>query len=80
MKITRVTEQVSLKRTIDQGTSAQREIVVNILKQVQEQKDEALKRYTAQFDGVELSSLLVTEQEKKRAYELVDADMLSIIR
>ena len=80
MKITRVTEQVSLKRTIDQGTSAQREIVVNILKQVQEQKDEALRRYTAQFDGVELSSLLVTEQEKKRAYELVDADMLSIIR
>ena len=80
MKITRVTEQVSLKRTIDQGTSAQREIVVNILKQVQEQKDEALKGYTAQFDGVELSSLLVTEQEKKRAYELVDADMLSIIR
>lgn len=44
MKITRVTEQVSLKRTIDQGTSAQREIVVNILKQVQEQKDEALKK------------------------------------
>jgi len=80
LKITRVTEQVSLKRTIDQGTSAQREIVVNILKQVQEQKDEALKGYTAQFDGVELSSLLVTEQEKKRAYELVDADMLSIIR
>ncbi|MCQ9282093.1 histidinol dehydrogenase [Priestia aryabhattai] len=80
MEITRVTEQVSLKRTIDQGTSAQREIVVNILKQVQEQKDEALKRYTAQFDGVELSSLLVTEQEKKRAYKLVDADMLSIIR
>ncbi|GAB1768025.1 histidinol dehydrogenase [Priestia aryabhattai] len=80
MEITCVTEQVSLKRTIDQGTSAQREIVVNILKQVQEQKDEALKRYTAQFDGVELSSLLVTEQEKKRAYELVDADMLSIIR
>ncbi|MHC8966614.1 histidinol dehydrogenase [Priestia aryabhattai] len=80
MKITRVTEQVSLKRTIDQGTSAQREIVVNILKQVQEQKDEALKGYTAQFDGVKLSSLLVTEQEKKRAYELVDSDMLSIIR
>ncbi|MBM7704508.1 histidinol dehydrogenase [Metabacillus iocasae] len=80
MKIERVTENVSLKRTIDQGTDDQRKAVLSILEDVKERGDQALYDYTKKFDQVELSSLLVTEEEKKSAYEEVSEELLTIIR
>ena len=40
-------------------------IVSDILKDVKENKDEALKRYTAKFDKAELDDLQVSEDEIK---------------
>ncbi|WP_110112489.1 histidinol dehydrogenase [Bacillus sp. CGMCC 1.16541] len=80
MKIERITENVSLKRTIDQGTDEQRQAVLTILADVKERGDEAVQQYTQRFDGVELSSLLVTDEEKKAAYTEVSDEMLAIIR
>ncbi|MFC3886583.1 histidinol dehydrogenase [Bacillus songklensis] len=80
MNIQRITNGVSLKRTIDQGTEEQRKTVLSIIESVRTQGDEALKQYTETFDGVSLTSLLVSEGEKKEAYEQISDEMLMIIR
>ncbi len=79
MKITRVTEDVSLKRTIDQGTGAQREAVLNILRDVKDKGDQALFSYTEKFDGVLLEALKVSDAERKNAYEAIDDETIQII-
>lgn len=79
MKITRVTESVSLKRTIDQGTGAQREAVLTILKDVKDTGDQALFSYTEKFDGVSLEALKVSDAERKHAYEAIDNETIQII-
>lgn len=79
MKITRVTEDVSLKRTIDQGTGAQREAVLNILQDVKDKGDQALFSYTEKFDGVLLEALKVSDAERKNAYEAIDDETIQII-
>ncbi|MDT2044958.1 histidinol dehydrogenase [Priestia flexa] len=79
MKITRVTENVSLKRTIDQGTGAQREAVLTILKDVKDTGDQALFSYTEKFDGVSLEALKVSDAERKHAYEAIDNETIQII-
>lgn len=79
MKITRVTEDISLKRTIDQGTGAQREAVLNILRDVKDKGDQALFSYTEKFDGVLLEALKVSDAERKNAYEAIDDETIQII-
>ncbi|TYR80086.1 histidinol dehydrogenase [Priestia megaterium] len=80
MNITRITEEVSLKRTIDQGTEAQREAVLSILQDVKVRGDEALAAYTEKFDRVKLSALRITEAERARAYEQIDESMITVIK
>lgn len=53
--------------------------VVTILQRVQQEQDEALKHYTKQFDGVELTQFLVMEQEIEAAYQQVDQAFLAIL-
>lgn len=56
--------------------------VATILETVKEERDQALFRFTKQFDGVELSedTIRVTEEEVQEAYEKVDPSLLEIIR
>lgn len=56
--------------------------VATILEMVKEERDQALFRFTKQFDGVELSAetIRVTEEEIQEAYDKVDASLLEIIR
>ena len=56
--------------------------VATILEAVKEERDQALFRFTKQFDGVELSedTIRVTEEEVQEAYEKVDPSLLEIIR
>ncbi len=56
--------------------------VQDILQRVKEEGDEALFAYTKQFDGADMnaSNLVVSEEETARAYELVDKDLLDVIR
>ena len=53
-----------------------------ILNEVKEKKDEALFAYTEQFDGFALNAenIRVTKEEIEEAYELVDANLITIIR
>lgn len=80
MRIERVTNSVSLKRTIDSGTEEQRKAVLEILANVQKEGDQALRSYTEKFDGVLLEALKVTESDFKEAYQKLDANLVPIIK
>ncbi|THE14094.1 histidinol dehydrogenase [Bacillus timonensis] len=80
MRIERVTNTVSLKRTIDSGTEEQRKAVLEILAQVQKEGDNALRSYTEKFDGVFLNEFKVTDSDFKDAYAKLDENMVQIIK
>lgn len=54
-------------------------IVSDILKDVNENKDEAVKRYTAKFDKAELDDLQVCEDEIKEAYDNLDKNLIEAL-
>ncbi len=80
MRIIKVTEKVSLARDVDTGNETQQASVDNILAQVREEGDQALKKLTEQFDGAALENLLVTKEEMGDAYNEVDDEVLEALR
>ncbi|MBS4213219.1 histidinol dehydrogenase [Neobacillus rhizophilus] len=80
MKIQRVQDLVSIKRSIEAGTSEQQAAVKGIIADVRSRGDEALREYTEKFDRVKLSSFSVTEEEIEEAYGKVDDQFISIVR
>lgn len=53
--------------------------VLEIIKEVKENGDEALSYYTAKFDGVKLDDFIVSEQEFDEARQLVSPEFLTSI-
>ncbi|MCM3115259.1 histidinol dehydrogenase [Neobacillus sp. MER 74] len=80
MKIVKVNDLVSLKRSIESGTSEQVNVVKEIISAIRTRGDEALREYTEKFDRVRLTSFSVTEKEIEAAYTKVDERFLSIVR
>jgi histidinol dehydrogenase len=80
MKILRVDENISIKRSIESGTAEQLGVVQRIIADVRERGDEALLDYTNRFDKVLLDSLVVTEEEIEEAYQQVDSGFVSIVK
>ncbi|KAB7704174.1 histidinol dehydrogenase [Bacillus aerolatus] len=80
MKIQSVTKELSLKRSVDSGTDEQRIVVQHIIQTVQSQGDDALRTYTKQFDGAELESLQVTQEEIDEAYSEFPEQMIKVIK
>ena len=80
VKIIRVNEDISLKRSVDSGTEEQRVIVKEIIANVKKGGDEALIAYTEKFDRVHLSTLAVTASEIEEAYKEVSLEMVGIIK
>ncbi|MGM9551856.1 MAG: histidinol dehydrogenase [Clostridia bacterium] len=56
------------------------EIVSDIISNVRERGDEAVKEYCKKFDKADLTSLLVTEEEIDRAFEEVDEKFIEILK
>ena len=54
--------------------------VREIIDEVRRRGDAALIDYTLKFDGVKLTSLEVSKEEIKRAYQDVDADLVAALR
>ncbi|WP_455662017.1 histidinol dehydrogenase [Pradoshia sp.] len=79
MEIKSLQNGLSLKRTVDGGTDAQREAVRQILRDVAAEGDRALYRYTEKFDQAALSSLMVTKEEIEEALENLPDGMLQIM-
>ncbi|MDZ5474136.1 histidinol dehydrogenase [Bacillus sp. 31A1R] len=80
MKILRVSDAISIKRSVDSGTEEQRIAVKKIIEEVRVRGDEAVREFTDKFDRVNLASFLVSEEEIKEAYELVDSYSISVIQ
>jgi histidinol dehydrogenase len=80
MRIEKVTEKVSLKRSIEQGTADQQKVVTAIIDQVRNEGDEAIRFFTEKFDGATLSSFKVTKAELEAAYAHIDDKVLAALR
>ncbi|WP_100374002.1 histidinol dehydrogenase [Bacillus sp. FJAT-45037] len=80
MKIITVTDEVSLKRDLDTGTTEQLEAVQTIIQDVRQKGDHALFSYTEKFDGAVLDRLLVDVEEINAAYGQVSETVLEAIR
>ena len=74
------TDTLSLKRSLDTGTEEQRLAVQRIIEEVRKNGDEAVRSFTKQFDGVSIEQPLVSEDEKTKAYERLDSEMIQIIQ
>ncbi|MEH7158041.1 histidinol dehydrogenase [Neobacillus drentensis] len=80
MKIVKVNDLVSIKRSIESGTSEQVKVVKEIISAIRSRGDDALREYTEKFDRVHLDSFTVSEEEIEEAYEQVDERFISIVR
>ncbi|MBO0959036.1 histidinol dehydrogenase [Neobacillus sp. MM2021_6] len=80
MKILNVNELVSIKRSIEAGTSEQQAVVKKVITEIRGRGDEALREYTEKFDQVNLPSFSVTEKEVEEAYGEVEERLITIIR
>ncbi|MED3561585.1 histidinol dehydrogenase [Bacillus xiapuensis] len=80
MKIQKVDDLVSIKRSIETGTSEQLAIVKNILFDIRTRGDVALREYTEKFDRVQINSFSVMEEEIAEAYKTVDDDFVAIVQ
>ena len=56
--------------------------VAEIIEQVRDKKDAAVFEYTKRFDGAQIdgSNILVTEEEIREAYEMVDPALLKVMK
>ena len=73
-------DEFAPKRDMEYGTREQNEAVRRILAEVRDQGDEALIRFTEQFDRVRITSLRVGEEEIREAYRHVDEAFLQALR
>lgn len=85
VKLTAQTKQNILEKLLKRSPSSygQYEATVNeILDNVKTNGDKAVFDYTEKFDKahIDASNVVVTEEEIKEAYELVDDNLLSVIR
>lgn len=80
MRILKVNADLSIKRSVDNGTEEQRAIVKTIIGSVRKSGDQALTAFTEKFDGISLTTFTVTDAEKREAYLEIDEDTLEIIK
>lgn len=80
LKIEKVSPELSIKRTVDGGTEEQLLAVKAIIEKVKNEGDGAIREYTERFDGAVLDSFLVKEEELQEAYEVLDEDIIAVIR
>ncbi|GHH97533.1 histidinol dehydrogenase [Neobacillus kokaensis] len=80
MKILKVNELISIKRSVEAGTSEQQTAVKAIIAEVRQRGDEAVRELTEKFDQVRLSSFSATEQEIEEAYGQVTEEFVAIVR
>jgi histidinol dehydrogenase len=80
MKIVKVSDNISIKRSIESGTAEQSAVVKTIISDIRKLGDQALRAYTAKFDRVELASFLVTDNEIEEAYLQMDSEFISIVQ
>ena len=75
--------EIDLAETIkrsEQDVNNVLDIVSDILNNVRENGDEAIKSYTEKFDGVLIDDLKVSDEEIKEAYDTLDDSLLTALK
>lgn len=67
MKITTLAKEISLKRPLERGNEEQLQVVRQVLKDVREQGNKAVRMYSEKWDGFTLDSFRVTQAEIEEA-------------
>ena len=80
MKITRLAADISIRRTVVEGTGEQLKAVQGIIEKVRQQGDAALFEYTEKWDGAKLDSLRVTQQEIDDAVSAFEPQLLEDLK
>ncbi len=75
-ELTAVEKEALFNRFGEDFTTVMINTVVPIVNEVKEQGDEAVKKYTASFDGVLLDSITATEDELRTGYENTPKEIL----
>lgn len=72
MKISKLSKNISLKRELESGNEEQLKTVRQVLADVRENGDKAVRKYTEMWDGIVLSDFRVTEEEINEALRHFD--------
>ncbi|MEK4495546.1 histidinol dehydrogenase [Ureibacillus sp. FSL W8-0352] len=72
MKISKLSKNISLKRELESGNEEQLKTVRQVLADVRENGNQAVRKYTEMWDGIVLSDLRVTEEEINEALRHFD--------
>ncbi len=70
----------STRRDVETGTETQRATVLEILQAVKQEGDVAVRRFTEQFDRIQLTEMRVTEEEFKEALRNIAPEVRDAIR
>ena len=76
MKISKLTDSISLQRSVEQGNVDHLTTVRQVIEDVQKNGDKALFAYTEKWDGAKLTSLKVTQNEIDEAFESFDGQLI----
>ena len=75
MKITNISNNLSLKRQLEKGNEQQLKTVRQVLQEVREEGDLALKKYTEMWDGIQLNDFRVSKEEIAEAVANFDPQL-----
>ncbi|MGG0655145.1 histidinol dehydrogenase [Rummeliibacillus pycnus] len=76
MKIEVLTDNISLKRPLEGGNEEQLKTVRQVLADVRQKGDTAVKAYSKKWDGIALDNLRVTELEIEEAVASLDSQLV----
>ena len=76
MKIARLSDAISLQRSVEQANVDHITTVREVIANVRENGDQALYAYTEKWDGATLTSLQVTEKEIEEAFDRFDPQLI----
>jgi histidinol dehydrogenase len=80
VKIKKVTELVSIKRSVEGGTQEQLFQVKAIIEEVRGRGDKAIGEFTEKFDHCYLETFSVSQQEIEDAFQVIDQGIVDVIR
>ena len=75
MKITKLTDTISLKRQLEGGNEEQLNTVRQVLQDVRENGDAALRKYSEMWDGIQLDDFRVSQDEIDQAVQNFDPQL-----
>lgn len=80
MKIQNLTNNITLKRPLESGNEEQLQTVREVLANVRQNGDAAVKGYGAKWDGVLLNELRVSPEEMSEAVSSMDAQLVEDLK